>query len=175
MEQINETVLVTKPAFRAVGLRWSGTFAEAGAGGIRAVQTELKSRLQEITNAIAPDLLLGLSYHARPDADGFTHYAVVEVEQSGIVPEGMELIEVPVLTYAKCEHRKGQIVNQSYRNIYAWIENQGYEIHDDAAGLTHFEIYPMAQNPYAKEEELEFVMMIPLKMKDITEESVPLA
>lgn len=174
MEQSNETVLITKPAFRAVGLRWSGTFAEAGAGGIRAVQQELKSRLHEITNAIAPDLLLGLSYHARPDADGFTHYAVIEVEQSGNVPEGMEQIEVPALVYAKCEHRKGQVVEQSYRNIYTWIGNQGYEIDDVAAGLTHLEIYPMSQNPYAKEEELEFVMMIPLQIKEGAEESVPL-
>lgn len=44
-------------------LKWEGTFAEAGAGAIRKVQTEFKRRLHEIKNMMHPDELLGLSYH----------------------------------------------------------------------------------------------------------------
>lgn len=160
VEQRNEALITTKPAFQAVGLKWEGTFAEAGAGGIRAVHKELQERLAEIPHALHKETMLGLSYHANPNADGFIHYAVVEVERVVDIPEGMVVISVPELTYATCHHAKQHNIEQSYNNIYNWIREQGYK---DAApeGLTHFEKYPMNQDPYA--ENPEFVIMIPVE------------
>lgn len=157
MEQRNEAELTTKESFQAVGLKWEGTFAEAGAGGIKVVHTELQNRLKEIKHVRNPEKLLGLSYHV--NEGGFTHYAVVEVDRVENIPDGMTALDVPTLTYAKCEHKKGQKIDKSYDNIYAWIESQGYKLHQ--GGLTHFEDYPMEQDPYTKEHE--FVIMIPIE------------
>ncbi len=52
MEQKNESVLVIKESFKAVGLKWEGTFAEAGAGGIRVVHTEIQNRVKEIKHVL---------------------------------------------------------------------------------------------------------------------------
>lgn len=157
MEQKNESILVTKESFNAVGLKWVGTFAEAGAGGIRVVLAEMQERLKEIKHVSNPDQLLGLSYHNIKG--GFTHYAVVKVDRVEDIPTGMTMVELPALTYAKCDHQKGQHIDTSYNNIYAWIKNQGYNIH--TGDVDHFEIYPMDQDPYTKDPE--FVIMIPVE------------
>ena len=88
IDQRNEAAVTTKEAFQAIGLKWEGTFAEAGAGGIRAVHRLMQERLSEIPHALHTDTLLGLSYHAVPGGDGFIHYAVVEVGRIDEVPEG---------------------------------------------------------------------------------------
>lgn len=156
MEQIKEMTIISKESFVAVGFKWEGTFAEARAGEIRDVQEELKRRLPEIKHVTRPDILLGLSNHDRPD--GFTHYAVVEVEQIDEVPTGMIQLSIPTLTYAKYEHKKGQNIEQSYTNLFAWIESKDYSWNKDI--ITHFEEYPMSQDSYTNDPE--FAMMIPI-------------
>lgn len=158
MEQINESKLITKDSFHAVGLKWAGTFAEAGAGGIRVIHTEMQNRLKEIENVLHPETLLGFSYHNIEG--GFTHYAVVEVEKIENIPEGMLSNTLPTLTYAKCEHKKGQNIDTSYHKISAWIESHGYKVL--LGDITHFEEYPMSQDPYSKDPE--FVIMIPIEI-----------
>lgn len=163
MEQVNETVIVTKQAFYAVGLRWEGTFAEAGAGGIRAIHQELRQRYEEIHGIVDSSNFYGLSYHAYPDGNGFVHYAVFEVSGSSKdhVPDGMVTVHVPAMKYAKYEHQAEQKIDQSYSNIYAWIEQQGLKaLPQEGEELTHFEIYPSRQDPYS--EHPEFTIMIPI-------------
>ncbi|WP_078553821.1 GyrI-like domain-containing protein [Bacillus alkalicellulosilyticus] len=162
MTKGNETKLITKNSFKAVGLKWEGTFAEAKAGGIRAIQQQIKLRINEIPQTVNPDQLLGLSFHAMPGKEGFTHYSVVEVGSEAPIPDGMVVVTVPSLTYACCKHMKGENISQSYTNLYTWIDQQGFE-GDYAYGLTHFEEYPMEQDPY--DVEPEFTMMIPVKKK----------
>ncbi|PWW08671.1 putative transcriptional regulator YdeE [Paenibacillus cellulosilyticus] len=159
MEQVKDAMLVTKEAFVAVGLKWVGTFAGAAAGEIRAMHTEFINRVHEVKHVINPDKLLGLSHHINGE-DGFTHYGVVEVSHVEDIPEGMITIELPTLTYAKCEHRKGQTINASYSNIFSWIERNGYKLH--VGDVTHFEIMPMDQDPYTSEPE--FDILIPVEV-----------
>lgn len=71
----------------------------------------------------------------------------------------MSSITLPTLTYAMCEHKKGQEIDVSYHNIYAWIESQGHKIHE--GDVTHFEVYPMDQDPY--DADPAFVIMIPIE------------
>jgi predicted transcriptional regulator YdeE len=156
--QKNETMIITKESFHAVGLKWAGTFAEAGAGGIRVIHIEMQNRLKEIKHVLQSDTLLGLSYHNIEG--GFTHFAVVEVGKVEDIPNGMISLTHPTLTYAKCEHRKGQEIDASYNNISSWIESQGYKVH--MGDVTHFEKYPMHQDPYTKDPE--FVIMIPVEI-----------
>ncbi|MFD2615337.1 GyrI-like domain-containing protein [Paenibacillus gansuensis] len=142
--------------FQAVGIKWEGTFAEAEAGGIRAVQEEVQRRLLEIKHVTDPHTLLGLSYHT--DKDRFTHYAVVEVEQAEQVPESMTSVTVPEREYLTYSHPKGDSVQQSYGNLFAWMERNGYR--HDQRDLTHFEKYPMSQDPYTTKPE--FTILIPV-------------
>ncbi|TDF94473.1 GyrI-like domain-containing protein [Paenibacillus piri] len=157
MGQFNEATLVTKRSFQAVGIRWEGTFAEAAAGDIQAVHAEVKNRLHEIKHVPDPELLLGLSHHL---AEGrFTHDAVLEVSRVEEVPEGMIAVTIPELTYAMYEHKRGQNIDASYKNIYAWIKEQGLELHKGP--VTHFEQYPMSNTLYM--EEPAFTIMIPVQ------------
>ncbi|WP_433748720.1 GyrI-like domain-containing protein [Paenibacillus amylolyticus] len=158
MEHINSSMKVHKEALSAIGLKWEGTFEEAGAGGIRVVQTEFKRRLHEITDLLHPQELLGLSYHMTDT--GFIHYVAVQVNESGaqVIPKDMERIDIPSQDYACCRHVKGQAVESSYNGIYNWIEEQGLKV--SGGPLTHYEVYPMDQDPY--EPEPEFTIFIPL-------------
>ncbi|MCJ8009569.1 GyrI-like domain-containing protein [Lederbergia wuyishanensis] len=159
IKQKNDAVLITKEAFHAIGIKWEGTFAEAGEGGIREIQIELQKRLKEISGIVDPEIMLGLSYHAIPGGNGFTHYAAVEVEKVEKIPSGMVSIFVPTLTYATCKHYKGQSIESSYNNIYNWISSERLK-ENYVDHLTHFEKYPMNQHPYSTDPE--FTIMIPV-------------
>lgn len=163
MEQANEAAVVTKQDFYAIGLRWEGTFAEAGEGGIRVIHQELQRRCEEISGIVDSSHFYGLSYHAYRGETGFVHYAVFEVSDStrDQVPDGMVIVEVPTMKYAKCEHRAEQDISQSYSDIYTWIEEQGYKtLPEEGKELTHFEIYPSNQGPYSTYPD--FTIMIPI-------------
>ncbi|MFC4409125.1 GyrI-like domain-containing protein [Chungangia koreensis] len=159
VEQKKEFEIVSKEEFLAIGFKWEGTFAEAADGGIRRIQAELKNRLEEISGKVNPETLLGLSYHASENSEGFTHYAAVEVSNADSVPEGMVSISVPANRYAQTDHRKGESVVESYNQIYIWIREQGMEA--SQSGLTHFEKYPMAQDPFSTTPA--FTIMIPIE------------
>ncbi len=157
-KQANEAKLLTKAGFTAIGLKWEGTFVGAAAGEIRNLQRELRRRVHEIVDALEPDRFFGLSYHANPASNGFIHYAVVEVTDVEKIPSGMEIVTLPELTYATCDHEKGQAIDRSYQNIYEWIQSQGYE-ENPVGHLTHVELYKMDKI----EEEPEFTILIPVK------------
>ncbi|MFD2330747.1 GyrI-like domain-containing protein [Cohnella sp. GCM10020058] len=151
-----DVVLYELPAFEAVGLKWEGTFAGAEAGEIRDLQDELKRRLGEIPKLTQPDTLLGLSSHVVKE--GFLHYAAVEVPEEAAVPGDMVRLEVPALTCAKFEHKKGQSIGLSYSHVYAWIEKQGYQ---SASGdFKHIELYPMDQDSH--DPNPAFTILIPI-------------
>ncbi|GIP22119.1 GyrI-like domain-containing protein [Paenibacillus sp. J22TS3] len=157
MELKNAYSIIIKEGFQVVGLKWTGTFAEAAAGEIRKVHNEMHQRLGEIEHVLDPDKLLGLSYQNIPG--GFTHYAAVLVDRAEEIPEGMEAVTVPASAYARYEHAKGQDISESYSRIYAWIEGQGYK--PNVGEYTHLEEYPMQQDPFTPDPE--FVIMIPIE------------
>jgi len=160
VEQTNDMVIVVKAGYRAIGLKWEGTFAEAGAGGIRRVHEQLQGRLPEIPEPASLTHFYGLSYHAYPGSERFIHYAVVESgDSTGYVPEGMAAVEVPTMSYAKCEHTQGQNIDRSYHNVYDWIARQGYSAF--RGEMTHSEIYSMDRDPY--DPDPEFTIMIPIE------------
>jgi len=161
MKQSQSVELIGKEAATMIGLKWEGTFAEAGAGGIREVQTEFKRRLHEIGNVMHPDELLGLSYHVTEI--GFVHYVAVQVDDvaSSSVPEGMVQFKIPAHDYAKYSHIKGESIESSYHQIYAWIEEQGLRLSNEP--LTHYEVYPMEQD--SNDHEPEFSIFVPINKK----------
>lgn len=158
MEKISENQVVTREGFQAIGLKWEGTYEQAGAGKIKVIHEKMKKRVQEIPHTINPDILLAVSYHATPDAKGFTHYAAIEVSKVDEIPEGMESISIPTLQYATCEHRRGQDVSQSYTNMYNWMAEKGLKPY--SGEFTHLEVCLMDRDDFTRNPE--FTIMIPL-------------
>lgn len=155
--------IVEKSSYEAVGLTWQGTYEDLSKGGIKAIITEMKERLNEIENRVNSDILLGLSYHNIPG--GFTHYSMVEVSKIGQVPKRMSTITVPAMTYVRCEHTKGNNIGQTYMDIASWIKSNGYQIYEDTS-VTYYDPMPIKHEEYpidsVLDEEPEFFIMIPI-------------
>ncbi|KQO18162.1 GyrI-like domain-containing protein [Paenibacillus sp. Leaf72] len=156
MNVLKEVVLTEREAFHVVGLQWEGTFAEAAAGGIKEIQKQFQQRVTEINHVRERNKLLGLSFHTT--STGFTHYAAVQAEAVGCVPEGMYSLSIPSLTYATYDHQANENIEASYEYVYNWIRQNGHRPLSD--GLTHLEFYPMSRDPYAPNPE--FTILIPL-------------
>ena len=69
--QENPSSITEKAAFTAVGLRWEGSFAEAGAGSIRAMHQRFLAQYETIPNRVPSPYFYGISYHAAPGAAGW--------------------------------------------------------------------------------------------------------
>lgn len=120
----------------------------------------MQERFHEIKHVVRRDVLLGLSYHDRKD--GFTIYLMAEVERLEDIPGGMLTRTIPTMTFAVCEHHKGHSIDDSYNNIYQWINGQGYRL--NTVEMKHFEEYPLTQDAY--ETDPEFKIMIPINPKE---------
>jgi predicted transcriptional regulator YdeE len=160
-----KTSIVNIPAFQAIGLKWQGTFEQAAAGEIKELMKDFQSRSHEIKEKTHSDLLLGLSYFDYPD--GFTLYSAFQVEQTAFIPIGMHSIAVPELTYAVCRHHKGDNINETYRQLFAWIDQQGYLHHKES--IAHYEEYPAFQDPF--DPEPEFSILLPISPHEPHKES----
>lgn len=154
--------IVERPAYRAMGLKWEGSFEEIV--DLRAVIAEVKSRAGEL-KAVEPDMQLGLSYHTRPD--GFTHYSVYEVEGDQELPEGMIEIEIPAMTYLATHHKKGEEIGVTYEKIHQWLAENHYKPYADEA-VNYFENdeLPIKHECYPAdrdEEDAHFDILIPVE------------
>lgn len=138
--------IVTKGEFVAVGLKWEGTYEEAAAGGIGALQDRMADRVGELAAVVHPETLLGISYVRE---DGFTLYLCFEVAGTNEVPEGMHRITVPAQTYASVRKTKEQSVDVAYRCIHQFMERDGCK---RAAGSEmNIEAYSSAHRCASKE------------------------
>jgi predicted transcriptional regulator YdeE len=144
-----EAKLLNKEAFKAIGVKWIGTFEQAAKGEIKNFHRGFLERKNEIECAVNPENILGLSYHI--NENGFTYYLALEVEDTVAVPEGMELITVPANAFASTEY-KGTAVHEAYTGLYTWIKQNGYSINQSE--LEHLEEYPGSFDPLKDEPEL---------------------
>lgn len=151
-----QITLVTKEAFQIVGILWRGTYAQAAAGEIRHVMAEMKRRYMEIPQQAQPDSIFGISIEHH--AEGFTYLIGAPVHDSLVLPDGMIRRFVPTQTYVTGQAGKGTNIEEAYREMFRWIEENGYKQKQDV--LTHLEIYPLHGDPFDNEPEL--TMMIPV-------------
>ena len=158
--------IVKKPSFTTIGLKWEGTFSEAEAGAIKSVMKEMHERMSEIDHVVHSDSLIGLSYNASAGKDRFTHYSTVEVKEKSNVPPGMVQLTIPETTFVTTKHEKGKNIQASYEKIYQWIEENGYKASSE--DLTHVEVYPAKPDTYT--DDPEFIIMIPVKRREMTDE-----
>lgn len=145
-----EAKLVNKEAFKAIGVKWVGTYEQAAKGEIKIFHKEFLKRKKEIKSAVNYENILGLSYHNTES--GFTYYLALEVEDASNVPEGMEALSVPSYTYAYTEF-KGSAVHEAYTKLYTWIKQNGYNL--TQSDLEHLEEYPGSFDPVTDVPELK--------------------
>lgn len=157
--------IVTLEAYRAVGLKWSGTFNEI-VPHLKNVIQEMENRSGELTEKINPGIQLGLSYH---DIEhGFTHYSMFEVSENQGIPDGMIELFVPKMTYVKVTHHKGEDITTTYSKLHQWLFESDYTAFTDA-GVTYFdpympikhEHYPLDRDP----KDPHFDIYIPIVKK----------
>lgn len=152
--------IVRLPAYRAIGLKWNGSYSEVGQ--LKEVIKEMAVRVQELEDVISPEIQLGLSYHLRPD--GFTHYSVFKAGNNQFVPNGMVEIIVPELTYLMTQHVKGQNIGQTYMNIQQWLKESGYSIYKED-GIDYYDDLPIKHEKYPVNRDLtdpHFEILIPI-------------
>ena len=143
--------ILTLPAFRAVGLKWAGTFSEI-VPNLKNVIQQSEERADEIEYKVNPSVQLGLSYHVVEN--GFAHYAVYEVSDEQEIPEGMVEIKVPEWTYVKTVHNKGKDIQKTYTDLHQWLFDSDYttfrevgvDYYDPYMPIKH-EYYPVDRDP----------------------------
>ncbi len=157
--------MITLPAYRAVGLIWEGTFSEI-APNLKNVIQQVKDRANELEYKVNPTVQLGLSYHVIEN--GFTHYAVYEVNEEQEVPDGMIEIWVPEWTYVKTTHNKGDDVQQTYTDLHKWLFDSEYTAFREA-GVDYYDPYmPIKHEHYPVDHDLNdphFDIYIPIVKK----------
>ena len=151
-----EAKVENKEAFKAIGVKWVGTFEQAAKGEIKVFHKNFLNSKKQINNAVNPENIIGLSYHITEN--GFTYYLALEVEEGTAIPEGMEFISVTACTFATTEY-KGAAVHEAYTALYTWIKQNGYNLRQ--SDLEHLEEYPGSFDPVTDVPELK--INIPIK------------
>jgi len=143
--------IVTVPTFRAIGLKWEGTFSEI-IPNLKNVIQQMEDRADELEDKLNPNIQLGLSYHVIEN--GFRHYSMYEVSDKQKIPNGMIEIHVPEWMYVKTIHHKGEDVAETYTNLHQWLVNsdytafrvEGVDYYDPYMPIKH-EYYPVDRDP----------------------------
>jgi AraC family transcriptional regulator len=136
-EQIMEPKIVTKPAFKAVGLTYIGKNEK---GEIPQMWDGFNQRYKEI-KAIDPSCCYGLCFSTpvgvtkpedlRPGV--FEYVAAAEVADNQNIPAGMVYREVPAHKYIVfAHHGKLDKLGETYKYIYeTWLPQSEYKLHSD--------------------------------------------
>ncbi|SFF79228.1 Predicted transcriptional regulator YdeE, contains AraC-type DNA-binding domain [Halobacillus alkaliphilus] len=157
--------ILTLPAYRAVGLKWEGTFSEI-IPNLKNVIKQSEERADELEYKKNPMVQLGLSYHVVEN--GFVHYAVYEVSEEQEIPDGMIEIRVPEWTYVNTTHHKGTDVQKTYTELQRWLVNSeftalredGVNYYDPYMPIKH-EHYPVDHDP----DDPHFDIYLPIVKK----------
>ncbi|NHM33990.1 GyrI-like domain-containing protein [Neobacillus terrae] len=136
--------ILTLPAYRAVGLKWEGTFSEI-VPILKNVIQQSEDRADELEYKVKPSVQLGLSYHVVEN--GFAHYAVYEVSEEQDIPDGMIEIRVPEWTYVKTTHNKGKDIQKTYTDLHQWLFDSDYTAFREA-GVAYYDPYMPIKHEY---------------------------
>ncbi|MDQ0257733.1 putative transcriptional regulator YdeE [Evansella vedderi] len=157
--------IITLPAYRAVGLKWEGTFSEI-VPNLKNVIQQMEDRADELENKVNPNVQLGLSYHVIDN--GFVHYAVYEVSEEQEVPAGMIEIRVPKWTYVKTTLNKGEDIRKTYTDLHQWLFDSDYTAYREP-GVDYYDRYmPIKHEHYPVDRDTNnphFDIYIPIVKK----------
>ncbi|WP_205825396.1 GyrI-like domain-containing protein [Bacillus sp. RO1] len=155
--------LITIPSYRAMGLKWEGSYAEVPK--LRELIIQMSNRVNELSYVKNPGTQLGLSYHLR--SDGFIHYSGFEVDEKQELLPRMVEITVPEMSYLKVAHPKGKDLGVTYTEIYQWFKECDYKPLKEK-GIEYYDDLPIKHERYPVDRNLEdphFEILIPIELK----------
>jgi AraC family transcriptional regulator len=157
--KIMEPEIITKEAFKIIGMRYYGDNQKGEIKQLWDVFLPVEGRIK---NRIHPDTGYGVCYPVEEpgSSNAFEYIAAVEVSCLDEIPEGMVGRTIPAQLYAVFTH-KGSVDNipETYQAIYAvWQPKSGYEL----VKAPDFEYYDERFNP-DKPVSSELDIYIPVK------------
>jgi AraC family transcriptional regulator len=115
--------IVTKPAFRVVGMQHRGTITN---DELPALWQTLGQRMGDIQGVADNDYAYGLTVDMNMETKEFEYVAGMAVERTAGVPEGMVSVEVPEQTYATFTCTLPTL-QAAYEQFYGeWLPSSGY-------------------------------------------------
>lgn len=124
---------------RLAGLRWSGSHAEAVAGGLAGSMRRVRDRMVEeqafVVGPVVAVTLPGRGDHVLCFSGG----ALARDEG---IPDGLDAMSVPASDYAVVNHHRadGDVVDR-YGALLGWMREMGLK--RDASRFQHREEYPL--------------------------------
>lgn len=148
--------VVEKEEIKVVGISWNGSYSQMET--IPVLFNELGKRLNEIANKTDEPVLIA-PFHSRETE--ITYYVTAPVEKLEEIPDGMIGFTIPRKNYVYANHKgKLEDVEKTYQQIFAWMEEYGYEHDHQALSL---EIYKGENQEQDKNGELQFEIYLPVK------------
>jgi AraC family transcriptional regulator len=148
--------VIEKEEMKVVGISWNGTYAQMST--IPSLFREMINRLKEVSFQTKEPVLIA-PFHSRETE--FTYYVTTPVEKIDEIPEGMVGFTIPSKNYVFATHRGSQEeVETTYKKIYSWMEEYGYEQDHNALSL---EVYKEEHSHLNENGELHFDIYLPVK------------
>ena len=126
-----EPEIITQEALMLVGMKTEFYSVDSEKNNLAEklpqLWDEFLPRMDEIQNRVADIEAYGVIQQTNDNTDLLEYYAVQEVSKIGVLPEGMEIIEIPKSTYARFSH-KGDVrnINNTVNYIYSsWLMQSG--------------------------------------------------
>jgi AraC family transcriptional regulator len=149
-----EPKIVSRPAFRVVGLKYRGKNEN---NEIPRLWQAIGPRVREIKNIADDHVAYGISANMDESTGEFDYVAAFEVSTSEDIPEGMVCFEVPGGKYAVFSTTLPKIGETFHSAYHSWLPESGYQ----AAGGPEFELYDERFD--VQDSSSEFDLYIPVK------------
>ena len=149
-----EPKIVTKPAFKVVGMKYHG---KGGGEEIKNLWGAFMSRMHEIKYPVGDKISYGVSTEFDDETKEFDYIACIAVEMVDEVPEGMVSLDISQGTFAVFTTTLPTMM-EAYENAYnVWLPNSGYE----RAEIPDYEEYGPDWD--SQDPNSEFQFYVPLK------------
>jgi AraC family transcriptional regulator len=152
--------VVEKDELKVVGIPWTGTFSEVKS--IPRLFSKMEDRKEEVS-CLTNDPVVIAPFHSRETE--LTYYVTKPVGKIENVPEGMVGFTIPRKNYV-CTTHKGSLkeVATTYRQLFTWMKEYGYEQDHHALGLEIFKEEHKQQNTSG---DLYFEIYLPVRTYEL--------
>lgn len=143
---------------RLAGLRWTGSHADAVAGGLAEALTRLRERILE-EQAFAPGPVVVLTLPG--EGDEVRCFAGAKLARDAAAPAGLEEFAVEGADYAVASHHRsdGEVLDR-YAAMLDWIRAE--RLSRDRSRWQHREEYPLHAD-FSRPEKVR--LMVPVKLE----------
>jgi len=148
--------VIEKEEMKVVGISWNGTYSQIST--LPTLFKKMVNRLEEVSYQTNEPVLIA-PFHSRETE--ITYYVTTPVEKIEEIPEGMVGFTIPSKNYVFATHRGShEEVENTYKQIYSWMEEYGYEQDHNALSMEVFKEEHKHQN---ENGELYFDIYLPVK------------